>query len=167
MTRRERDNQTLTREQIRAMLESGSLDFSGYDLSRLQLADLDFSDSICWQTNFSSSKSQRTIFKGSFLSGADFSEANLEGTVMTGADLTNAIFDNANLCGADFSGVVQTLTDPIPDEPDIWERRRLLETRLQYVVVNITGATFKGAKYDENTNWGSISPLPEGLIKID
>lgn len=167
MTKQERDSQTLTREQLRVMLESGSLDFSGYDLSSLRLADLDFSDSICWQTNFSSSESQRAIFKGAFLSGADFSETNLEGAVMTGADLTNASFDNANLCGVDFSGVIQTLTDPVPDEPDIWERRRLLETRLQYVMANVAGATFEGAKYDESTNWGSISPLPKGLIKID
>lgn len=64
MTKQERDSQTLTREQLRVMLESGSLDFSGYDLSSLRLADLDFSDSICWQTNFSSSESQRAIFKG-------------------------------------------------------------------------------------------------------
>lgn len=133
----------------------------------LELGSLDFSDSICWQTNFSSSKSQRTFFKGAFLSGADFSEADLEGAVMTGADLTHAVFNNANLCGADFSGVVQTLTDPVPDEPDVWERRRLLETRLQYVIADIAGATFEGAKYDESTNWESISPFPKGLIKID
>jgi uncharacterized protein YjbI with pentapeptide repeats len=149
------------------MLESRFADFFGYDLSRLQLANLDFSDSICWQTNFSSSRSQRTFFKGAFLSRADFSEANLEGAVMTEADLTNAIFVNANLCGVDFSGAIQTLTDPIPDKPDMWERKRLLETRLQYVMANISGATFKGVKYDENINWGSISPLPDGLIKID
>ena len=79
MTRQEKDSQTLTREQIRAMLESGSLDFSGCDLSRLRLADLDFSDSICWQTNFSSSRSQRTFFKGAFYLELIFQKQTLRG----------------------------------------------------------------------------------------
>lgn len=32
------------------------------------------------------------------------------------------------------------------------ERRRQLETRLQYVMANVAGATFEGVKYDERTN---------------
>jgi uncharacterized protein YjbI with pentapeptide repeats len=112
-------------------------------------------------------KAKKLFFWGACLSGADFSGANLENSVMTGADLSRVVFDKANLCGVDFSGVVQALIDPIPDTSDVWERRRLMETKLQYVGVNISSATFVGAKYDQNTNWGSISPLPEGLIKID
>jgi len=112
---------------IRRLLSLGDtcLDISEGDLSRIEIKDLELSDSNLHATIFKESRIigcniencrgeaavfvgatlKHTTIKNTFLHRAKFQNATLKGVNFTSCNITNANFDGADLSSANFSGV--------------------------------------------------------------
>jgi len=120
----------LSREDVLRMVEENggpeSLDLSGYDLSQVNLSDLDL----------------RGVVFGTDWRTPHLSTACLRGALLIGADLEDANFVHADLSGADFFGSnLQNAVLGITNCTDTSFRR-----------ANLQGANFHWARFD-NTDF--------------
>lgn len=69
----------------------------GWDMSKLNLADSDFSGLKNLHEKFCSSNMQRCLFANSEMSGLDLNNTNIEGCDFTGADMSKSKIQSSNL----------------------------------------------------------------------
>jgi hypothetical protein len=74
-----------------------NLDLSGSDFTKANLSNVDFSNSNLENANFSEAVMENAIFTNSNLSGAIFKYANVKGADFTGAVLKEITIDSSNL----------------------------------------------------------------------
>lgn len=152
--------QRLTRQQVIDALAQGTdrspANFTGDDLSRLDLSGLDFKQANLTrarlvETNFSHAKMFGVTLTGAVARDADFSNAVLDVAVMRGTDLTHADLRGASLYAAIMIGADLTNAD-------------LTKAR---VIAALTNAKLSGAKLVQ-TNFGSDrGNQPMGLMFTD
>ncbi len=118
---------------------SARVDFSGKDLTNLDLAGLDFKAAIMAKAN---------------LYGADLSSANLKGTDLSGARLDRAIVSRADFTGANMAGAsflrpsIYTSLDYDPAETPKFVNANLKGAIL---IARLDGADFSGANLEGAT----------------
>jgi uncharacterized protein YjbI with pentapeptide repeats len=138
-----------------------TLDYSGHDLTYLDLSGLNFKGARLAKSN---------------LYGADFTDANLRGTDMSGTRLDRATLIRADFSGANLSGasvlrptVYTDLSENIADAPR-FAGANLTGIR---VMANMSGADFHGADLTDanftprevRAGQGTLSTLAKNLLK--
>jgi uncharacterized protein YjbI with pentapeptide repeats len=86
-------------------------DFTGANLSELDLRGLDARDAILMEANFRGADLTDAKLDGASLQGADFLRARAPRASFTKADLTRAIFDDASLEGARFDDATMSAAE--------------------------------------------------------
>jgi len=134
----------LSAEDILAAYARGKRDFTGQDLSSLNLQRADLSDA-----NFHQSKLQKINLQGANLFSADFGRASLSQAVLKNTNLARAYLSHADLAGADLRGANLSYA-------------YLSHANLRGA--NLCGADLTGAKVSDEqlslarTNWATIHP---------
>lgn len=134
----------LNPEEILVAYAKGKRDFTGQDLSSLNLQRADLSDA-----NFHQSKLHKINLQGANLFSADFGRASLSQAVLKNTNLARAYLSHADLAGADLRGANLSYA-------------YLSHANLRGA--NLCGADLTGAKVSDEqlslarTNWATVHP---------
>lgn len=131
---------------------SGPVDYTGKNLSFLDLAGLDF---------------KRATLAGVDLSGSDLTSANLTGSNLAGARLDRASLARANFSGANMKGVsLRTVAAHTTSEPNLADAPVFAGADLSdaHIASRLDGADFRNADLSRAqlgklvATWGSYRP---------
>lgn len=149
---RKRIPPAVTKIDIKHILDAyarGHRNFVSYDLSSMNLPQIDLSGSNFHEAKFFQSKLIRANFQNADLGGADFAQANLQEAVLRDANLVGAFLNNADLSKADLRGANLSYAN-------------LSNANLRGA--NLCGADLTGAKISDDqlamarTNWKTVHP---------
>ncbi|MBK8343235.1 MAG: helix-turn-helix domain-containing protein [Bacteroidetes bacterium] len=144
-------NPTLDSGKTENSKTSKSKEISNRDMSKLNLADSDFSGLKNLSQNFSSANMQRCLFIGSNLSGLTLNKNNVDGCDFTDSDISKSQIQSSNLQKNKFHNC--SLSETVITKSNI--------LNCDFSGADFTGTVFKSGNFMKNTLWKTFNEIPQ------